>query len=70
MDDKAISPVGKPGIPKSTGVRKHNKVLTPADGLPLECTAHDFHVGDIVPSVCPRFLDIAKISFSKGKIHV
>lgn len=72
LDDKAINPVGEPGIPISTGVRGHNKVLTPADGPRLVCTDHDFHVGGIVPSVTfvskiPRH---SNDSFFKGKIHV
>ena len=29
LDDKAVVPIGEPGIPISTGVRGHNRVLTP-----------------------------------------
>ncbi|WAR31111.1 hypothetical protein MAR_033653 [Mya arenaria] len=50
MDDKAIVPVGEPGISISTGVRGHNNVLAPAEGhARLTCTDHDFHVGGLVP---------------------
>ena len=51
LDDKAIVPVGEPGIPISTGVRGHNKVLTPSDDPKLVCTDHDFHIAGLVPSV-------------------
>lgn len=72
LDDKAIVPVGEPGIPISTGVRGHNKVLTPAEGPRLVSTDHDFHVNGIVPSVTfvskiPRHFND---SFFKGKIFV
>lgn len=72
MDDKAIIPVGEPGIPISTGVRGHNKVLTPGEGARLVATDHDFHIAGIVPSVAL----VSKIpfnpndSFFKGEIHV
>ena len=32
-DDKAIVPVGEPGLPVSTGVRGHNRSLVPQDGV-------------------------------------
>lgn len=72
LDDKAINPVCEPGIPISTGVRGHNKVLAPIYGPRLVCTDLDFHVGGIVPSVTfvskiPRH---SNDSFFKGKIHV
>lgn len=51
MDDKAIVSIGEQGIPISTGVRGHNKVMTPADGPALTCTDHDFHIAGLIPSV-------------------
>ena len=50
LDDKAIVPVGEPGMPISTGVRPHNRVLAPI-GVPLQALDHDYHVAGIVPSV-------------------
>ncbi|XP_056008509.1 uncharacterized protein LOC130051170 [Ostrea edulis] len=72
LDDKAIIPVGEPGIPISTGVRGHNKVLTPSDGPKLVCTDHDFHVAGIVPSVTfvSRIPRHSNDSFFNGKIYV
>ena len=72
MDDKAIVPVGEPGIPISTGVRGHNKVLTPSEGPVLVATDHDFHLCGLVPSVVlvteiPRD---SKDSFFSGDMHV
>ncbi|CAC5355459.1 unnamed protein product [Mytilus coruscus] len=70
--DKAIVPVGELGVPISTGVRGHNKVLAPADGPKLVATDHDFHLGGLVPSV--TFVsDIPKNSndsFFNGHIYV
>jgi hypothetical protein len=50
LDDKSIVPVGEPGVPISTGVRGHNKVLVPMDTNLTACD-HDFHVSGLVPSV-------------------
>ncbi|XP_063434558.1 uncharacterized protein LOC134715936 [Mytilus trossulus] len=72
LDDKAIVPVGEPGVPISTGVRGHNKVLAPADGPKLVATDHDFHLGGLVPSVA-FVSDIPKNSndsFFNGHIYV
>ena len=72
LDDKAVIPVGEPGVPISTGVRGHNRVLAPASGPELVATDHDFHVGGLVPSVTfisdipTNSLD----SFFRGKICV
>ena len=51
MDNKAILPAGEPGIPISTGVRGHSKVMAPAEGPALTCTDHDFHIAGLIPSV-------------------
>jgi hypothetical protein len=71
LDDKAIVPVGEPGLPISTGVRAHNRVLAPVD-TPLRALDHDFHVAGIVPSVALA-CDIpenAKDSFFSGQPYV
>ncbi|CAC5419773.1 unnamed protein product [Mytilus coruscus] len=72
FDDKAIVPVGEPGVPISTGVPGHNKVLAPADGPKLVATDHNFHLGGLVPSVA-FVSDIPKNSndsFFNGHIYV
>ncbi|XP_052250554.1 uncharacterized protein LOC127857879 isoform X2 [Dreissena polymorpha] len=63
---------GRPGITISTGVRGHNKVLTPSEGPVLVSTDHDFHRCSLVPSVVlvteiPRD---SKDSFFSGGMHV
>ena len=72
LDDKAIVPVGEPGIPISTGVRGHNKVLTPSDGPKLVCTDHDFHIAGLVPSVTfvSRIPLHSNDTFFDGNIYV
>ncbi|WAR22044.1 hypothetical protein MAR_016018 [Mya arenaria] len=72
MDDKAIIPVGEPGIPISTGVRGHNKVLAPTEGPLLVATDHDFHLGGLVPSVVfvTDIPEDPKDSFFSGNMHV
>lgn len=72
LDDKAIVPVGEPGIPISTGVRGHNKVLTPSDGPKLVCTDHDFHIAGLVPSVAfvSRIPRNSNDSFFKGNVYI
>ena len=72
LDDKAIVPVGEPGIPISTGVRGHNKVLTPSDGPKLVCTDHDFHIAGLVPSVTfvSRIPRHSNDTFFDGNIYV
>ena len=52
VDDKAIIPVGEPGLPISTGVRGHNRSILPlqASQGPMALD-HDFHVHGVVPSV-------------------
>ena len=42
MDDKAVVPVGDPGMPLSTGVIPHNRVLAPTEGHELAAMDHDF----------------------------
>jgi hypothetical protein len=51
MDDKAIVPIGEPGLPVSTGVRAHNASLVPTAGPELSALDHDFHVCGAIPSV-------------------
>ena len=51
VDDKAIAPVGEPGVPVSTGMRGHNKSLVTTSGPKNLALDHDFHVFGIVPSV-------------------
>jgi hypothetical protein len=72
LDDKAIVPVGEPGVPISTGVRGHNKVLTPNEGPRLVATDHDFHIGGIVPSVVlvSEIPENANDSFFQGSLFV
>ena len=42
MDDKAVVPVGDPGILLSTDVRPHNRALAPTEGPELVTMDHDF----------------------------
>lgn len=51
LDDKAVVPIGEPGVPLSTGVRPHNRVIAPIDGQGPVAADHDFHVSGLVPSV-------------------
>ena len=48
IDDKAIVPVGEPGLPISTGVRGHNRSLVPSSCF-LSALDHDFHIHGVVP---------------------
>ena len=41
--------VGDPGMPLSTGVRPHNKVLAPTEGPELVAMDHDFYINGLVP---------------------
>ena len=72
MDDKAIVPVGEPGIPISTGVRGHNKMMAPAECPALTCTDHDFHIAGLIPTVA--FVcdtpEHPEDSFLQGKMFV
>ncbi|XP_045159314.2 uncharacterized protein LOC123524857 [Mercenaria mercenaria] len=72
LDDKAIVPVGDPGVPISTGVRGHNKVMTPASGPELVAADHDFHVAGLVPSVVlvTEAPSSSNDSFFTGKVYV
>ncbi|WAR05775.1 hypothetical protein MAR_021144, partial [Mya arenaria] len=72
MDDKAIIPVGEPGIPISTGVKGHDKVLAPTEGPLLVATDHDFHLGGLVASVVfvTDIPEDPKDSFFSGDMHV
>lgn len=72
LDDKAIVPVGEPGVPISTGVRAHNKVLASASGHLLTAPDHDFHVGGLVPSVTlvTNIPTDANDSFYNGEVFV
>ena len=49
MDDKAVVPVGDPGMPLSTGVRPHNRVLAPTEGPELVAMDHGFCINGHVP---------------------
>ena len=49
MDDKAAVPVGDPGMPLSTGVRPHNRVLAQTEGPELVAMAHNFCINGPVP---------------------
>ena len=49
MDDKAVVPVGDPGMALSTGVRPHNRVLAPTEGPELVAMNHDFCISGLVP---------------------
>ncbi|KAK3092298.1 hypothetical protein FSP39_000976 [Pinctada imbricata] len=71
MDDKAIVPVGEPGIPISTGVRAHNKVLC-SNEVPLTCMDHDFHKSGVVPSVTlvTDIPECSEDSFFSGNVFV
>ena len=49
MDDKAVVPGGDPGMPLSTGVRSHNRVLAPTEGPELVAMDHDFCSNGLLP---------------------
>ena len=49
MDDKAVVPVGDPGMPLPTGVRPHNRVLAPTEGPELVAMDQDFCINGLVP---------------------
>lgn len=73
IDDKAIIPLGEPGLPISTGVRGHNRSIVPLqrESAPVALD-HDFHVHGIVPSVS-FFVSVpesASDSFYTGKAFV
>ena len=72
VDDKAIIPVGEPGLPVSSSVRGHNRSIVLADGPSPTALNHDFHVHGIVPSVlfALRIPDSPKGSFYCGKAFV
>ena len=72
VDDKAIIPVGEPGLPVSSGVRGHNCSIVVAEGPSPGALDHDFHVKGVVPSVS-FVVDIpesSKDSFYQGKAFV
>ena len=48
IDDKAIIPVGEPGLPVSSGVRGHNRSIALADGPNSITLDHDFYIHGIV----------------------
>lgn len=51
LDDKAMVPVGDPGVLISTGVQPHNKALAPTD-TSLIAADHDFSkLSGVIPSV-------------------
>ena len=49
MYDKAVVPVGNPGMPLSTSVRPHNRVLAPTEGPELVAMDHDFCINGLIP---------------------
>ena len=49
MDDKAVVPVGDPGMLLPAGVRPHNRVLAPTEGPELVAMDHDFCINGLVP---------------------
>lgn len=52
INDKAIIPLGEPGLPISTGVRGHNRSIVPLQRESASVALdHNFHVHGIVPSV-------------------
>lgn len=72
VDDKAIIPVGEPGMPVSSGVRGHNKSIVPLNGQGPVALDHDYHVCGIVPSVS-FFVEVPELpsdSFYNGKAFV
>ena len=72
VDDKAIIPVGEPGLPVSTGVRGHNRSIVPLEGPGPVALDHDFHVHGVVPSVSliVNIPESASDSFFSGKVFV
>ena len=72
IDDKAIIPVGEPGLPVSSGVRGYNQSIVLADGPSPSALDHDFHVHGIVPSIvfAVKIPESAKDSFYSGKAFV
>ena len=72
VDDKAIIPVGEPGLPVFSGVRGHNCSIMLAD-VPSPATLdHDFHVHGIVSSVAfaVKIPDSPKDAFYHSKAFV
>ena len=69
LDDKAVIPVGNPGLPVSTNVRKHNRSLGPCNGPILGAADHDWNVAGIVSSValCAEIPERISDSFFTGK---
>ena len=49
MDDKAVVPGSDHGMPLSTGVRPHNRVVAPTEGPELMAMDHDFCINCLVP---------------------
>ena len=48
-NNKAVVPVGDPGMPLSTSVRPHNRVLAPTEGPELVAMDQDFCINGLVP---------------------
>ena len=71
LDDKGVVPVGNPGLPVSTNVRRHNKSLGASSGI-LTASDHDWHVAGIVSSVllCPDIPDNVGESFFNRQVVV
>lgn len=72
LDDKAIVPVGDPGLHTSTGVRAHHRGLTVMGQRGWLRLYHDYHVAGLVPSVC-FVIDIPshpRDSWYNGHVHV
>ncbi|KAK6177156.1 hypothetical protein SNE40_015315 [Patella caerulea] len=68
IDDKAIVPIGEPGLPVSTGVRPHNHSLAPKSGPSISALDHDYNVCGAIPSVTFKcdILEAASSSFFNG----
>jgi hypothetical protein len=74
LDDKAIIPVGNPGIAVSTGVRGKTASLVPLESSTGILTAldHDWHNSGLVPSVglIVEIPESESDSFFRRNIHV
>ena len=65
MDDKAVVPVGDPGMPLSTSVRPHNRVLAATEGPELVAMDHGFCISGLA---CPILLKSRPLPYSHNEI--
>jgi hypothetical protein len=72
IDDKAIVPIGEPGLPIGTAQRGQKRNTAPAEGSVLVATDHDYHLAGIVPStmLLGEIPEQKTGSFFRGKLHV